>query len=98
MLRPDQSRAFTSLRAVVLKKEALQHYNVHEHPPNDICYVAIEMGIAGSALTVWQEAGEELIQRSVFSRYSWLAAFKMTSNIRPENGVVEFRSLLAETE
>lgn len=51
------------------KKEALKYYctrytSVHQMT----CYVAIEMGIAGSALTVWQEAGEELIQWSVFSR------------------------------
>lgn len=50
VLRPESGLYFASGSRT--KKEALKRYKVHEHPPNGICYVAIEMGIAGSGLTV----------------------------------------------
>lgn len=50
-------------------------------------YVAIEMGIAGRTLTVWQEAGEELITH-ICVQQVFLAG--QTSNTRPVQRVLEF--------
>lgn len=50
-------------------------------------YVAIEMGIAARALTVWQEAGEELITL-ICVQQVLLAA--QTSNTRPSLPVLKF--------
>lgn len=48
-------------------------------------YVAIEMGIAGRALTLWQEAGEELITQMCVQQVF------LTANTRPGHQVLEFR-------
>lgn len=50
-------------------------------------YVAIEMGIAARALTVWQEAGEEPITL-ICVQQVFLAA--QTSNTRPSLPVLKF--------
>ena len=65
MLRPESGLYFPS--GSCAQTGALKHYKLRERPPNGICYVAIEMGIAGSGLTEWQEAGEERIQWCVCS-------------------------------